>query len=281
MNILNLGAGVQSTTLYLMFLRGEITPQIDYAIFADTGIEPRPVYEHIEWMKSLSGPEIRVVSQGNLGDDLSRGVNSTGQRFATVPAYLKKPDTSKRGQQRRQCSFEYKVRPIDRDIRALLGIQPRKRWPKGLRITQCYGFSFDEGGRAARLQRRFREEKPYVDLRFPLIENMMTRADCISYLQDKVPHQTPRSACTICPYRRDPEWAWLQQNDPAGWEYAVRMDKRIREPGVICNRRLQSQMYLHDSLVPLGEVKLDLRPKPRDLQLSMSFAVECEGVCGV
>ena len=44
LHILNLGAGVQSTTLYLMFMRGDIKPQIDYAIFADTGEEPEAVY---------------------------------------------------------------------------------------------------------------------------------------------------------------------------------------------------------------------------------------------
>jgi hypothetical protein len=34
---------VQSTALYLMYHRGEITPQIDYAIFADTQDEPEQV----------------------------------------------------------------------------------------------------------------------------------------------------------------------------------------------------------------------------------------------
>ena len=34
-NILNLGAGVQSTALYLMSIDGEV-PKFDYAIFADT-----------------------------------------------------------------------------------------------------------------------------------------------------------------------------------------------------------------------------------------------------
>jgi hypothetical protein len=39
-HVLNLGAGVQSTALYLMFKNGNITPQIEAAIFADTGDEP-------------------------------------------------------------------------------------------------------------------------------------------------------------------------------------------------------------------------------------------------
>ena len=59
-HILNLGAGVQSTTLYLMACRGEF--RCDVAIFADTGDEPKAVYEHLEWLKSLEGDIIEAVT---------------------------------------------------------------------------------------------------------------------------------------------------------------------------------------------------------------------------
>ena len=36
LNIISLGAGVQSSTMALMAAHGELTPQPDYAIFADT-----------------------------------------------------------------------------------------------------------------------------------------------------------------------------------------------------------------------------------------------------
>jgi hypothetical protein len=48
MRILNLGAGVQSTTLFLMLIDGDLPP-VDYAIFADTGDEPQDVYQHLEF----------------------------------------------------------------------------------------------------------------------------------------------------------------------------------------------------------------------------------------
>lgn len=76
--VLNLGAGVQSTALFLMLVDGELEP-VDVAFFADTGDEPRAVYEHLELLKTLGGPEVITVSQGNLGDNLVAGVNSTGQ----------------------------------------------------------------------------------------------------------------------------------------------------------------------------------------------------------
>ena len=49
---ISLGAGVQSTTMALLAAHGEIGPMPDCAIFADTGWEPKAVYEHLEWLMS-------------------------------------------------------------------------------------------------------------------------------------------------------------------------------------------------------------------------------------
>lgn len=74
--VLNLGAGVQSTTVYLMAranlqakLAGEALPYpevgiVDCAIFADTGDEPVAVYHHLEWLESLGGVTIMRRSRG-------------------------------------------------------------------------------------------------------------------------------------------------------------------------------------------------------------------------
>ena len=284
-HVLSLGAGVQSTALYLMFMRGEITPQINVAIFADTGDEPASVYKHLDWLLSLNGPPILVRSKGRISDDLLRGENSTGGRFATVPFFTLKHDGSV-SKTRRQCSKEYKTDVIDRTIRQeLLGVPKGARVPKGIMVHQYIGISLDEAGRAARLQALIREKKRpgwrYTQMHFPLIERFWTRPDCITYLSDKVPHQTPRSSCVYCPFHSDAEWHRLKTEEPDEWAKAVALDARIREAGVIVNRNMDAELFVHQSCVPLPLVQLDTRPKPRDLQLSMSFAAECEGVCGV
>ncbi|WSA82652.1 hypothetical protein OG930_06905 [Streptomyces sp. NBC_01799] len=46
LKVLSLGAGVQSTCLLLMAAEGHL-PGLDVAIFADTGWEPRAVYDHL------------------------------------------------------------------------------------------------------------------------------------------------------------------------------------------------------------------------------------------
>jgi hypothetical protein len=86
---LSLGVGVQSTTLALMAAHGEICPMPDRAIFADTGWEPKAVYEHLEWLMSpnvLPFP-VHIVSAGNIRDGLMEAAD--GQRWASIPAFTK------------------------------------------------------------------------------------------------------------------------------------------------------------------------------------------------
>ena len=67
LNIISLGAGVQSSTMALMAAHGEITPMPDCAIFADTGAEPRKVYEWLDWLeKKLPYPVYRVMHKTGL-----------------------------------------------------------------------------------------------------------------------------------------------------------------------------------------------------------------------
>jgi hypothetical protein len=117
---------VQSTALYLKFIRGEMPWKLDAAIFADTQEEPEAVYSHLTWLKSLNGPPILVGTAGKLGDDLIHGTNSSGQRFASIPAFTT-PDGGKTiGQTKRQCSKEYKTEVIGRVLRRqILGLPPK------------------------------------------------------------------------------------------------------------------------------------------------------------
>lgn len=304
---LNLGAGVQSTTLALMFEEGLIVGSdgipihIDVAYFADTGEEPAAVYRHLHWLSShIKTFPIKTVSKGKLGDDLMRVVNSTGQRFASIPAYTKEAGSSKEGQTRRQCSKEYKIDPIEQAIRReLLGLAPGRPIPNGVRVVQYLGISFEESGRAVRVMRnripkKFREEakrwdyarlKHFISTRrmtfeFPLVDRFMKRTDCISVLASRVPHKVPRSACTFCPYHDDSEWQSIREVEE-DWNRVLQLDAALRTPGIIANCGMDADMFLHRSCQPIHLVKLDTKPKPRDLQLSMSFAGECLGVCGL
>ena len=200
LRVLSLGAGVQSTTLALMAAHGEIGPIPDCAIFADTGWEPRAVYEHLAWLRSpnvLPFP-VHIVSAGDLRADLLAGAR--GERWASIPAFTRTVtpagaelpvyDEDENGDLvaigsrivptervgvgmiRRQCTGDYKIAPIRRKVRELLGIAGR-RSPKAPIAEQWIGISLDE---VLRMKPSF---EPWQINRWPLIEQGMTRLDCL------------------------------------------------------------------------------------------------------
>lgn len=214
LTIISLGAGVQSTTMALMAAHGEITPMPDCAIFADTGAEPKPVYEHLEWLMSpnvLPFP-VYVVSQGNLTADLLAGTNSTGQRFASIPFHGISPKGTDM-MARRQCTSEYKIAPLRRKVREMLG----GKTPKGA-VEMWIGISRDEAARAKPSQVQ------YIENRHPLLDMGMRRWDCLQWLKRNDYPEPPKSSCTFCPFHHNSEWRWLRDNDPTGFLTAVGVD---------------------------------------------------------
>jgi hypothetical protein len=283
-HVLNLGAGVQSTTLYLMSMEGLVL-RFDCAIFADTGEEPQAVYRHLEWLQSLDGPRILVRGVGSrLGDDLRYGSRPAGNnghaRFAAIPAYTSIEGQAP-GRTKRQCSSEYKIAVIERATRRdVLGLAPRQRVPKGTTVHRYFGISLDEQSRASRIWERYHITGESKELpHFPLIDRMMTRANCIDWLQGKVPHEVPRSACVFCPFHSDAEWQRLKDAGGADWARAIEVDAWLRTTGSVANRDMRQTMYVHRSCKPIDEI--DFRPRVNAKELQLGFGVECEGVCGV
>ena len=225
-HVLNLGAGVQSTALFLLAREPDSNLRFDLAIFADTGEEPAGVYAHLDHLKSLGTPEIWVRSAGKLGDDLIHGRNSTGQRFVSIPAFTKGPE-GKVGMVRRQCTAEYKIEVVNKAIRReVLGLQPRQRVPKNVTVHQCFGISTDEAARAERAKKRFDGVRHTVP-HWPLIEMNWSRKVCVEYLRTKLPHEVPKSSCVFCPFKTNQSWRHLKQTDPAGWDRAVEIETRF------------------------------------------------------
>lgn len=286
MHILNLGAGVQSTALYLMSIDGTEpeVPKFDYAIFADTQEEPDDVYRHLEWLESLGGPKILRATAGKLGDCVIAGTDARGNRlrdgsgFASIPAFVQDAAGKSKGLGQRQCTREFKVDIIEKVIRRqLFGVEPGRPLPKDAVCIQYMGLSFDEPKRVIRVRQRYMARPKQWQAQFPLFDMEMTRADCKKYLEGRVPHAVPRSACVFCPYKTNAEWRELRDNDPAGWERACQVDDALRATG-----NFKNESYCHRSYRPLREA--DLRTdgqKTGQMGLFVDFGDECEGMCGV
>jgi hypothetical protein len=264
MNVLSLGSGVQSSTLLLMAAHGEIKPKPDVAIFSDTGWEPKKVYDHFKWLKKEAeryGIKVVITDNGNIKDDIVRSVE-TGDRFASVPFFIKNEDGTK-GMARRQCTREYKIAPIQKKIRELLGYQPRQRIKEDVKLWM--GISNDE------IMRAKPSRVKWIEHRFPLLENDIGRGWCLEWMQKKGYPLPPKSACIGCPFHDDRMWLDMKRNDPESWNEAVEIDTMIKRLP-----RFEGQAFLHRSCIPLDEV--DLKENQMELDL---FDNECEGMCGL
>lgn len=268
LDILSLGAGVQSTTVALLAVHGEIKKP-EHAIFADTGWEPKEVYDHLQWLKPImeeAGIQVHIVKKGNLRDDaLSLKLNA----YNPMPVHTAIGNT-KTGLGRRVCTNVYKIQPVNRKARELIGLKYRQRWtPEHGYINNLMGISVDE------IQRAKDNRVPYIKNKFPLLELRMKRQDCLNWL-DKHGYSAPRSACIGCPYHSDFEWRRIKRN-PEEWADAVAFDKAIRHLRRD-NSDFEGEQYLHTKCVPLDEVDLDTEEDKGQMTL---FDNECEGMCGI
>jgi hypothetical protein len=266
LRVLSLGAGVQSTTMALMAAAGEIEPMPDLAIFADTGAEPAAVYRHLDWLEAqLPFPVVRVVAPfGHLGPAVAAAYANGTVRTASPPFFTANP----RGMLPRQCTKEAKVRPIIAEIRRRLGVEPKARVGKDVRVVQWIGISTDEAHRMKPA------EQAWVEHQWPLIDHRMSRSNCKGWLARHGYPTPPKSACVWCPYHSDETWRWLKAEAPDDFAEAVRFDAAVRRGG----RGMRGEVYVHRSCKPLDQVEFagwDKRGQP-DL-----FGNECEGMCGV
>ena len=299
LRVISLGAGVQSTTLALMAAHGEIGPMPDCAIFADTGWEPRAVHEHLDWLRSgnvLPFP-VHIVSAGNIRDDILESCKPHGRRFTSVPFFSRtvlpagseQPvfdededgervqvgtrtltrDEHRDGMGKRQCTYDFKIAPIAKKQRELLGYAPRQRIPAGA-AEVWIGISLDEAIRMKPARNAWQVN------RWPLIEQRISRQACLAWLRRHGYPEPPKSACIGCPFHSHAVWREMRQHDPESRDDAVPVDHALRASGPC--RGMRALQYMHHSRQPLEEVDLASAQERGQLNL---FLNECEGLCGV
>lgn len=290
LRLLSLGAGVQSTAIMLLVRLGELPP-LDGAIFADTGWEPQRVYEHLDRLEreiaEPAGVTIYRVSTGNIRDDAL----NPDKRFASMPFHVGNVPCSRcsatgevdepahadqetgehvvayagrcpqcrgtgrtQGIARRQCTSEYKLRPIKQQTRALLGYPHPTPVPRGVFAEQWIGISRDEWHRAKS------SDVGYARNAFPLLDLDMTRKDCQRLLAAHGFGETPKSACIGCPFHGNRRWRELRDEHPDEWRGAVEFDHAVRRGSARATAQgmeLLGNYYLHRSAVPLDEAPID------------------------
>lgn len=243
-HMISYGAGTQSTALLLYALEHGINGvKPDYAIFADTGWEPARVYAWLEkiknYVRNKYNYHIYVVNNGNIREDIVKA--KEGNRLASLPFYTLDQHGNK-GIVRRQCTSEYKIIPVQRKIRELLGYKPRERVNEIVHVWK--GISVDE------IQRVKPSNVNWQVHEHPLIDVLeWDRSQCIEYVQGFGLGTPPQSACIGCPFRNNDNWRDLKLNHPEEFKDACKIDRLIRKMP-----KLDNELYLHASCQPLEKV---------------------------
>lgn len=219
------GGGTQSTAIAVL-IRKKVLPKPDRAFIVDTGRETGETWEYLDNVVNPALAEIDFTVERLKPEKLPDIFNSHGTLM--IPAFF--TGNAKAGN---FCSGRWKAEVLKREALA-----------RGLVPATCWmGISTDEMRRISvpRAQNWL--------LRYPLVfEAPMTRMACVNLIADYGWPPAPKSSCWMCPNRRDAQWVHLRDTRPEEFAQAVEFDIEMR--------KRKPDAFLHDSRLPLGEVKL-------------------------
>lgn len=260
LTILSLGWGVQSFTLAAMMALNEIE-RADFLVHADTQHERSATYDFARrWTSWLGEHGMDVVTV--VGKRTSVVVESWSNSV-TIPAFTTDLQTAKAGQTKRQCTHDWKITPIRAFIRSELerrGVKLRA----GV-VESWQGISLDE------FQRMHDSDVKYITHVYPLVDQRISRADCVAWLESRGIEVPSKSSCTFCPYRSLGSWKELKRAGGDDWEEAVRVDEAIRD------KRPVAELFVHPYRKPLEEaIRIPEDEGAKQLALELELEQPCD-----
>jgi hypothetical protein len=255
-NVISLGAGKQSSYMLLNALEGRFKFYPDYAIFSDTGCEPKYVYEFLDWLtvyvKEKYNFEIVRVSAGNLWTDTLDFLEGRRKRTSTLP--LRIGDSG--GLLMRQCTLDYKIRPLRQYIQ-------KHRYGHNVRLW--IGISLDE------IERMKDSTVKYIQNYYPLIEERIAIDQIVAWFEFNKIREPGKSACLMCPFHSFAYWSALKRYSMNEFIKACDFDDKIRD-----YPKVRGKAYLSNLRKPLREIDFSQHPS-----LFPDLIEECEGLCGL
>lgn len=204
LQVLSLGGGTQSTAMILLVQEGRL-PRPDWVIFADTGSELPFTLDIISRCQEICESldiEFRTV-RSPKGDLHQAYLNQGGLPVIGI----------------RTCTTEWKIRPIYREIRSLVGMGRGK-----VLASSWIGITTDEDHRATP------SEHKWIERKYPLLDLGWSRDDCVQYCESQ-DFQVQKSGCFCCPYQPVHQWEDLQKNNNEFFQIALEMERAARARG--------------------------------------------------
>jgi hypothetical protein len=227
------GGGVQSAAIAALIVQGSLLPP-DLAVIADTGREQSTTWTYMDEVISpaLAAIDVllhRVPAKDFATVDLYGGADGNS---LLIPAFTNQSGDI--GKLPAYCSNEWKRRVVRRWATAQ-GVVAADMW---------LGISIDE------MQRLSSSTGKWIH-RFVLVEQRMSRDDCVRLVERMGWPPAPRSSCWMCPNHTQEEWRDIKENKPDDWQAAIHFDRAMRER--------DPASFLHSDCVPLDEADLDER----------------------
>lgn len=258
MRVISLGWGVQSFALAAMSALG-VLPPVDAAIHADTTHERAETYQLAKkWTPWLENHGVRVITV-QAEEKRCNSFRSVNTPFISLPAFTISEENGSHGMLQRQCTSDWKIRPI-------------RHWLQRNRnetvVEQWLGITLDE------VTRMKGSDVQYITNIYPFIEMLdrpWTRGMVLCWLRDNNLDIPVKSSCVFCPYHDRQTWRDIQLANNGDWEKALNVDRVIRykRPSCLC--------YLTSERKPLDEC--DFRSQEEHGQLTLWDTEECSGMC--
>lgn len=259
----SIGFGVQSIGMALM-AGMDMIPRPDIYCYSELPDSKRTLeYRHyITPLLNRLGVDVRILKTADLYEHIMSW--PVADRVSMIPVWFMGAD-GRRQPLNRQCTADYKVDIVARDIRAYLDVKRLKR--NSVRVWQ--GISLDEIKRTKKkgyslFPDNFRVNHlpfigHYANITYPQFAwRSYTREKIIDEIfianSYRVPH---KSSCFFCPFHDIEEWYDLFINDPDGWEMACKLDDSIRDYNTPTGVLESGPFYLYSGLIPLREIDFD------------------------
>lgn len=239
-SIVSYGMGVDSTAL-LCLLKQQNTPP-DLVIFADTGGEKPETYHYKkiieEWLLDNSFPPLVTVknkrNRAGVECDTLEQHCLAGGKLPSI-AYGKKA-----------CSLDWKKTPVEKFIKQAGIADP----------LFLISYNYDELRRAI----------PRKNCTYPLIENKISRLDCLSLIVSEGLPVPAKSACFFCPSSKKSEILALNRLHPELAQRAINMEQKAE-------KRIQStsqtiglgRHFKWGDVVSMAEKQINLLPQDSSL----------------
>jgi 3'-phosphoadenosine 5'-phosphosulfate sulfotransferase (PAPS reductase)/FAD synthetase len=175
---LSFGAGVGSTALMLHLLSQGKRFE---TLFVDHETDLPETYEYVAYLQER-GYQVNVIKPNYEG--FSSLYEYCKFRKFLPSIYL------------RWCTYRFKLQPLWKSVEK----------PCIMNI----GISFDEKHRA--IPKYKQKQAKGIKIKYPLIENVITRRDCVKIIQDHGLKVPLKSGCWICPYQSPRTLIWLYSN---------------------------------------------------------------------